>query len=184
MVTQLPSPSRLARRRRLGLVLAGSILATFALPLLLPIPQRAEGLTLCYPFVGPVQRFNPDLSESALSRTRAHEAAHATQCRRDGAIWHFVRGVFPSQRLAFEAEAYCAEAKFGVAKGREARLEYARIQDELREMAWFRRFSSDALNDSLASQCPVIAAAAARDEADWQARRHPRLKNALEQQGS
>jgi hypothetical protein len=166
------------------LVLTGSVLATFALPLLLPFPSRGEGLTLCYPFVGPVQRFNPDLSDSALSRTRAHEAAHATQCRRDGAIWHFVRGVFPSQRLAFEAEAYCAEAKFGVGIGREARLEYARIQDELREMAWFRRFSSDALNDSLASQCPMIAAAAAREEAGWQARKNPPPKHALERPGS
>ena len=159
-------------RRRVGLVLAGGVLATFTLPVLLPIPQRAEGLTLCYPVIGPVERFNPDLSDSALARTRAHEATHATQCRRDGALWHFVRGVFPSQRLAAEAEAYCAEANFGVANGGQARLEYARVQDELREMAWFRRFSSDALNDSLASQCPVIALAAAREEVDWQSRGH------------
>jgi hypothetical protein len=151
------------------LVLTVSVLVTFTLPLLLPVPQREEGITLCYPVVGPIQRFNPDLSGSSLARTRAHEAAHATQCRRDGAIWHYVRGVLPSQRLAAEAEAYCAEASFGVAKGGQARLEYARIQDELREMAWFRRLASDVLNDSLASQCPMIAAAAAREEADWQA---------------
>ena len=150
----------------------GSVLAAFILPLLLPFPQREEGLTLCYPVVGPVQRFNPDLSGSALARTRAHEDAHAAQCRRDGAIWHFVRGAFPGKRLSAEAEAYCAEASFGVSKGGSARLEYARIQDELREMAWFRRLSSDALNNSLASQCPMIAVAAARQEADWQARLH------------
>ena len=164
--------TRRASVRRVGLVLAGSVLATFTLPLVLPVPQMAEGLTLCYPVVGPVQRFNPDLSDSALARTRAHEAAHATQCRRDGAIWHFVRDVFPSQRLAAEAEAYCAEAKFGVARGGQARFEYARIQDELREMAWFRSFSSEALNDSLESQCPMVAVAAAREEAAWQARWH------------
>jgi hypothetical protein len=155
-----------------GLVLTGSILAAFTLPVLLPFPQKEEGLTLCYPVVGPIQRFNADLSDSALARTRAHEAAHATQCRRDGAIWHFVRGVFPSKRLAAEAEAFCAEASFGVANGVLARLEYARIQDELREMTWFRRFSSEVLNDSLASQCSMIAVAAAREEADWQARWH------------
>lgn len=154
----------------MGLVLAGSGLAAFTLPVLLPFPQREEGVTLCYPVIGPVQRFNPDLSGSALARTRAHEAAHATQCRRDGAIWHFVRGTFPSQRLAAEAEAYCAEARFGVSKGGKARLEYARIQDELREMPWFRRFSTDALNGSLASHCSTIAVVAAREEADWQAR--------------
>jgi hypothetical protein len=164
--------SRRTSARRLGLILAGCVLATFALPVLLPVPRSAEGLTLCYPLVGPVQRFNPDLSESALARTRAHEGAHAAQCRRDGAIWHFVRDVVPSQRLAAEAEAYCAEAKFGVASGGKARFEYARIQDELREMGWFRRISNDVLNDSLASQCPVIAVAAAREDAEWQARLH------------
>ena len=165
-------PSLRATARRVGLVLTGSVFVAFTLPLLLPFPQREEGLTLCYPVDGPVQRFNPDLSDAALARTHAHEAAHATQCRRDGAIWHFVRGVIPSQRLAAEAEAYCAEASFGVASGGLARFEYARIQDELREMAWFRRFSSDVLNDSLASRCPAVAVAAAREEADWQARRH------------
>ena len=165
-------PSRRATVRRVALVLAGTILAIFILTLLLPFPQREEGLTFCYPVVGPVQRFNPDLSDSGLARTRAHEAAHAVQCRRDGAIWHFVRRLAPSQRLRAEAEAYCAEAKFAVANGGKARLEYARAQDELREMAWFRRFSSDVLENSLASQCPTIAAAAAREEADWQARWH------------
>jgi len=164
-------PSRRAATRRVALVLIGSVLAALILPLLLPFPQREEGLTLCYPGVGPVQRFNLDLSGAALARTRAHEDAHAAQCRRDGAIRHFVRGAFPSKRLAAEAEAYCAEANFAVSKGGDARLEYARIQDELREMAWFRRLSSDALNNSLASQCPLIAVAAAREEADWQARR-------------
>ena len=164
--------SRRAIARRVALVLAGTVLATFTLPLLLPMPQSEEGLTFCYPVVGPVQRFSSDLSASALGRTRAHEAAHATQCRRDGAISHFVRGLFPSRRLTAEAEAYCAEANFEVAKGGQARLEYARVQDELRERAWFRRFSTDILNDSLASQCPFIASVAAREEADWQARGH------------
>jgi hypothetical protein len=162
-------PSRRATVRRVALVLAGTVLATFTLPMLLPMPQREEGLTFCYPVVGPVQRFNPDLSDTALARTRAHEAAHAAQCRRDGAIWHFVRRLAPSQRLRAEAEAYCAEANFAVTKGGKARLEYARAQDELREMTWFRRFSSDVLEASLASQCPTMAAAASREEADWQA---------------
>jgi hypothetical protein len=96
---------------RLGLVLTVSVLATLALPMVLPVPGKEEAL---------------------------------------------------SQRLAAEAEAYCAEAKFGVSIGGKARLEYARIQDELREMPWFHRISSAVLNDSLASQCPTIAVAAAR----------------------
>ena len=157
---------------RVALVLAGTIVATFTLPLLMPMPQKEDGLTFCYPVVGAVQRFNSDLSASALARTRAHEAAHAAQCRRDGAIWHFVRHLAPGQRLRAEAEAYCAEANFAVANGGWARLEYARVQDELRETAWFRRLSRDVLENSLASQCPTIAAAAVREEADWQARSH------------
>lgn len=163
-------PSQRATVRRIGLVLAGAVLATLSLPLLVPTRQREEGRTFCYPVLGPVQRFNSDLSESSLARTRAHEAAHAAQCRRDGAVWHFVRRLATSQRLMAEAEAYCAEANFAVANGGQARLEYARVQDELREVAWFRRVSSDALANSLASQCPTIAAAAAREEAEWQAR--------------
>lgn len=176
-------PLQRAVAKRVGLVLMGSILSAFTLPVVLPLPQRDEGLTLCYPILGPVQRFNADLSGLALADTRVHEAAHATQCRRDGAIWHFVRGVFPSQRLAIEAEAFCAEARFGVANGVAARLEYARVQDELREMSWFRRFSSEVLNDSLASQCPTIAAAANREEAVWQARLR-RAQAPSQQQGA
>jgi hypothetical protein len=156
------SPQRVSARR-VGLVLACAALATFALPLVLPVPRGEEAMTMCYPIVGPVQRFNPDLSESSLARARAHEAAHATQCRRDGAMWHFVRGALPDHRLAVEAEAYCAEANYEVAKGGRARLEYARAQDEMREMLWFRRLSDDSLNRSLASQCPALAAAAARE---------------------
>src|SRR5213075_812379 len=107
----------------------GSVLAALILPVLLPFPKSAEALTLCYPVVGPVQRFNADLSGSALERTRAHENVHAAQCRRDGAICHFVQGAFPRRRLAAEAAAYCAEASYGVSNGSTARLEYARIQD-------------------------------------------------------
>ena len=167
-------PLRPAIVRRIGLVLAGTVLAALALPLLVPMWKRQEGVTFCYPFLGPVQRFNPDLSQSSLARTRAHEAAHAAQCRREGAVRHFVRGLATSQRLAAEAEAYCAEASFAVANGGQARLEYARAQDELRERPWFRRVSGDALAGSLASQCPTIAAAAAREEAEWQARSRAR----------
>ncbi len=156
--------------RRIGLVLVGTVVAALLLPLLVPMWQREDGRTFCYPVLGPVQRFNPDLSPSPLARTRAHEDAHATQCRREGAVVHFIRGLAPRQRLAAEAEAYCAEASFAIANGGQARLEYARVQDELREAAWFRRISSDALTASLAAQCPTIAAAAAREEAEWQAR--------------
>jgi len=157
--------------RRIGIVLAGSVITALTLPLLVPMWQREDGRTFCYPFFGPVERFNPDLSSSLLARARAHEDAHAAQCRRDGAIWQFVRRLAPSQRLMAEAEAYCAEATSGVANGSKARLEYARVQDELREADWFRRFSDDTLTAVLASRCPELAATAAREEAEWRAAR-------------
>jgi hypothetical protein len=154
--------------QRVALISVGTALAMFTLPLLLPMPRGEEGITFCYPFVGPVQRFSSDLVGSALTRAHVHEDTHAGQCRRDGALWHFVRDVSPHQRLVAEADAYCAEASLGVANGGQARLEYARAQDELREMLWFRRYPSVVLENVLASRCPLLASAANREEADWQ----------------
>jgi hypothetical protein len=154
-----------------GIILAGTVLAALILPLTVPMWQREDGRTFCYPVFGPVQRFNPELSGYLLVRTRAHEEAHALQCRRDGALWHLVRRLAPRQRLLAEAEAYCAEANWAVSTGSQARLEYARVQDELRETAWFHRFSNDVLTDALASTCPQLAATAAQEEAEWHARR-------------
>src|SRR3982751_1517192 len=105
------------RLLRIGLIVTGCVLAIFTLPIVLPVPKMEDGMTLCYPAIGPVQRFNRDLSAPALARTRAHEAAHAAQCDSDGAIGHFWRSAIPRQRLAIEAEAYCAEANFEVANG-------------------------------------------------------------------
>ena len=156
---------------RIGLVLAGTIVAMLVLPVGVPMWQHEDARTLCYPFLGPVERFDPDLSGALLERTRAHEDAHAEQCRRDGALWHFVRRLATRERLKSEAEAYCAEATFAVAAGGTARLEYARVQDELRETGWFRRLSSQVLTDALVSQCPRLAATAVREEAEWQAAR-------------
>src|SRR4051812_20196580 len=90
--------------QRVALLVAGTACAMFTLPLLLPMPRGEEGITFCYPIVGPVQRFSSDLEGAALARTRAHEDAHARQCRRDGALWHFARGVSPHQRLVAEAD--------------------------------------------------------------------------------
>src|SRR2546427_5804232 len=84
---------------------------------------------------------------------------------------HFVRRLATRQRLIAEAEAYCAEANWAVAQGGQARIEYARVQDELRETGWFRRSSDEVLAAALAAQCPQLAETAAREEADWNARK-------------
>jgi hypothetical protein len=120
--------------------------------------------------VGPVERFNSTLSDSLLSRVRAHESAHVDQCRRDGALWHTLRRLAPRQRLLSEAEGYCAEIRYGLTTGGAARLLYASALDELRERWWFHRFSTSALVDALATQCPSLVVRAAREEAEWQGR--------------
>lgn len=150
------------------------MLAMLTLPLLVPVWQGGLGRTFCYPFVGPVQRFNPDLSDSLLARVRAHERAHADQCRRDGALWNNIRRLVLRQRLLAEAEAYCAEVRYGLATGGQARIVYPRALDELSETGWFHRFSTAELEDALASQCPTSAAQAAREEAEWRTRRSRR----------
>src|SRR5437773_1736701 len=115
--------------RRIALIAAGTALAVLTLLLLPPMDQSALGVTFCYPFLGPVQRFNPDVTAAQLSRIQAHEAAHAAQCRRDGSVWHVLRRLAPSQRLQSESEASCAEVRFAATEGAPARLEYARVLD-------------------------------------------------------
>ena len=72
--------------RRIALVLGGTGLAVLLLSVFGPMGQNTLGLTFCFPVVGPVERFNSGLSDSLLARVRAHESAHADQCRRDGAL--------------------------------------------------------------------------------------------------
>ena len=157
--------------RRVLMVLAGITLATLTLPLFVPAWQSALGRTFCYPFIGPVQRFNPDLSDSLLARVRAHENVYADQCRRDGALWHNLRRLVPSQRLQAESEAFCGEVRWGAALGGQTRLAYARALDELRESVWFHRFSDEQIAAALRSQCPDLAASARRQQAAWENRR-------------
>ena len=150
-------------------MLGGTALAVVALSRFAPLGQSTLGVTFCYPLFGPVQRFNPTLSDSLLARVRTHEEVHANQCRRDGALWYNVRRLAPGQRLLAEAEGFCAEVQLGIGHGGPARLLYASALDELRERPWFHRFSTAVLADALASQCPAIAARAAREESEWRA---------------
>jgi hypothetical protein len=134
----------------------------------------AIGGTFCYPLIGPVERLDHSLSEAELLRVRAHEDAHAAQCRREGAVWHNLRRILPRQRLQAETDAYCAEVRMMVNHGAPARLEYARVEDELNETKFFRLESKER-SAALESQCPDLAAQAATEEAEWMAhlRRRP-----------
>ena len=156
--------------RRIALMLGGTLLAVGILSLTAPIGRSTLGVTFCYPVFGPLQRFDLTLSDTLLARVRAHEGAHADQCRRDGALWYAIRRLAPRQRLLSEADSYCAEIRLGIAQGGPVRLLYASALDELRERRWFHRFSMTGLADALATQCPAIAARAAREETEWRAR--------------
>ena len=156
--------------RRIAMVAGGTAGLVVAASLLAPIDRGAIGATFCYPVVGPVQRFAPDLADSMLQRVRVHEGVHADQCRRDGAVWHMIGRLLTRRRLQSEAEADCAEVRFGIARGGQARLLYASALDELRDAPWFHRVKTSAMDAALASQCPDVAARAAREEAEWQIR--------------
>ena len=164
--------------RRIVTVLGGTVLVVFTASVGW-IDPGAVGATFCYPLVGPVQRFAPNLSEPLLARVKAHEQAHADQCRRDGALWHALRRLVTRERLQSEAEGYCAELRFGITHGGQPRLLYAQAVDELREAVWFHRVSTPALADAIAGQCPAIVARAAREEAGWQARLKARRDRGL-----
>src|SRR5438046_1364650 len=85
---------------RLVVVATGATaVVIMVLTLVGPMGQGSDALTFCYPIIGPVQRFDPALAASDLPRVQAHEDAHAAQCRGDGAVWHNLRRLAPSQRL-------------------------------------------------------------------------------------
>lgn len=115
------------------------------------------GLTFCFPIVGPIQRFDPDLSSFDVATARAHEDEHAAQCKRDGFIWNSIRRLSTRQRIQTEAEAYCAEVRAWPTTGHLPRLEYARVRDELREAPWFRRHSTAELDSALTRSCGELA---------------------------
>lgn len=110
---------RIERPTVSGMVTAGAsvlVLAAVSLFLLFPavfyvtpLSAEADGVTLCLPGVGPVQRFREDLRGEQEERTFIHEAAHAEQCRAFGAAWYARQLSTPHGRLAMEAEALCAE---------------------------------------------------------------------------
>lgn len=93
------------------LLLATSVLVVIpAVFSLVPIPPEADGLTLCIPGIGPLQRFDDDLAGEREELAYIHEGVHAEQCRSWGALWFVGRLTTPRGRLALEAEAFCGEA--------------------------------------------------------------------------
>src|SRR5262245_47317293 len=139
-------------------VLTGALMALGAWA---PLSPGWDGVTLCYPLVGPVQRISHTLADSTRLRIQAHEDQHASDCRQRGAIPHYVELARSPGRLRAESRANCAEAKQQVALGRDAWLELERVIDDLRYgYPWFREQPDSVLRSAVEDACPDLASAA------------------------
>ncbi len=119
-----------------------------------------DGVTLCFPLIGPVQKFDRTLPDSLLKLARVHESVHAIQCRRMGAVANFVVRVGRKGRLRMEAQAYCAQAKVELSWGLPAATLAYRIQEELImsvEHITFGRVTDQQVREILLTECPALA---------------------------
>ncbi len=114
-----PKRVRFARPTVVGVATAGASLLVwiFASILLvipsvfyvIPLPEEADGLTLCLPGLGPLQRVREGLPPAQEELAYIHEGVHAEQCRANGALWYARRTLSPQGRLTLEAQALCQE---------------------------------------------------------------------------
>ncbi len=84
---------------------------------LLPLPARADGVTLCLPGIGPLQQFADGLDGDREEVVHLHERVHAAQCRRLGAAVYASTYWRAPGRIELEAEALCAEFDLLAAQG-------------------------------------------------------------------
>jgi hypothetical protein len=94
-----------------------AILAVPAGFLLLPLPPSADGLTLCLPGLGPVQRVADDVVGEHEDVVFTHEGIHAEQCQRLGPVRYAATVLDPRGNLRLEAEAFCAEIRLLTRRG-------------------------------------------------------------------
>ena len=88
-----------------------------ALFFLMPMPRGADGITLCFPILGPLQQYSANLEPDLEEIVHLHERIHADQCRRLGA-WQYARTYLRDEgMLHLEAEAFCAEAHMLAKRG-------------------------------------------------------------------
>ncbi|MCC7134459.1 MAG: hypothetical protein IT352_17510 [Gemmatimonadales bacterium] len=137
--------------------LAGGALA--ASGLVLTPPRGSDALTLCYPLLRAVTRFDPSLADSVRRRVDAHEAVHRADCDRLGSIRHYLAIANRDGRLAVEARAGCAEARLQIGAGAHPYLEVERMVDELHYgYGWFRELDEGSIREALGRACPDLVA--------------------------
>ena len=130
--------------------------------------RYAEAVTICVPFYGALTRTYAS-GEDSLP-VREHENAHARQCATLGALRANLRGITNGGRLAREAEAYCAQARFEVARGANAYQLRERVMDDI-EYGYMgmRRLGPIRIRSVFAAKCPGVD-----ERAERMARAHQR----------
>ena len=142
--------------RRITLLLVPPLSVLTAI-IYLASPPGLAGSTRCLPFVGPRVALDSSLRGSARTLAAAHEAAHAAQCREQGAVRNYVARLSRAGRLDSELGAYCAEARTALQLGQRDDLVVSRILDELEEgYPWFRGTSRAEFFSGFASACPDV----------------------------
>lgn len=84
---------------------------------LAPLPDNADGVTICVPGLGPLQRVREGLSGDQEELAFIHEGVHAEQCKTHGALWYARQTITARGRLMLEAQALCAEAALRSRRG-------------------------------------------------------------------
>ena len=155
---------RVSWRRIVGLLLPP--LAILTAIVYLAAPAGLAGSTRCLPFVGPRVALDPTLAPSERALAAAHEAAHAVQCRDQGAVRNYTLRLTRAGRLGAELGAYCAEGRAALQLGQRADLIVTRVLDELEEgYPWFRGTPRAAFLAGLRHACPDLVARADRSGA-------------------
>ena len=143
---------------RLTLVLMPALAALGWVVVRSPLPRRAAGDTRCLPILGPQVHVDSSGTSRERELARAHEFAHAAQCKRDGFVGNYFKRLSTAGRLAAELDAFCAEARVDVALGTRVDHVVARILDELEEgYPWFRGTTRRELLVALDRHCTDVA---------------------------
>jgi hypothetical protein len=135
------------------LLLGASVAAARA-----PFPKGLDGMTMCFPLVGPITRLDSTLTGHARDLAVVHERAHAEECREIGAVSSYVAGLTVSGKLRSEVNAFCAEAYWDVAIGYPRANVLARIADELETAySWTAGLSREEIVAAIGAACPPLS---------------------------
>ncbi len=147
--------------RRLAWLLVPGLLAVPLAAARTPLPNGLDGMTLCFPLVGPVTRLDSTLTGRARDLALVHERAHAAQCRELGAVRSYIAGLTVEGKLRSEAVAFCAEAHWDLAHGYARETVLTRITDELETAyGWTAGRSRGEIVAAIGAACPPLSARA------------------------